>query len=114
MLSVPGVEGQMGLLANHAPILSLLQAGRLTLQTRESTVNMAVGPGFVKMSNNRAVCLVDFAENAGDIDKAAAERRRAELEKQLAAESDSVKQDALRTQLRAELARLEVAGARGA
>lgn len=114
MLSVPGVEGQMGLLAHHAPILALLQPGRLTLQTREQTVNMAVGSGFVKMSNNRAVCLVEFAENAADIDRAAAERRRADIEGRIAREADVAKQEEMRLALRAELARLEVAAGRGA
>ena len=114
MLSVPGVEGQMGLLAHHAPILALLQPGRLTLQTREQTLHMVVGNGFVKMTNNRAVCLVEFAENASEIDRAAAERRRAELEKKLVGEADMAAQEVLRNQLRAELARLEVTTGRGA
>lgn len=114
MLSVPGVEGQMGLLAHHAPILALLQPGRLTLQTREQTMNMAVGSGFVKMSQNRAVCLVDFAENARDIDRAAAERRRVEIEGTLSRETDASRQEELRQQLRAEQARLEVAVGHGA
>lgn len=113
MLSLPGVEGQMGLLANHAPILALLQPGRLTLQTRERTVNMAVGEGFVKMSNNRAVCLVDFAENSTDIDRPRAETHRAQLEKELIGETDLKKLDVLRSRLKAEQARLDVAAAHG-
>jgi F-type H+-transporting ATPase subunit epsilon len=114
MLSVPGVEGQMGLLANHAPILALLQPGRLTLQTRERTMNMAVGEGFVKMSNNRAVCLVDFAEQSDEIDRAKAESQRAELERELATEASTERREEIRRRLKAELARIEVAATRGA
>lgn len=109
MLSLPGVEGQLGILANHAPILALLQAGRVTLQTREQTVQMAVGEGFVKMSRNRAVCLVDFAENAEEIDASKVQARLAELERDLAAETVADKRDAVMRRMRAEKARLEVA-----
>lgn len=114
MLSVPGVEGQMGLLAHHAPILSLLQPGRLTLQTLDSTTDMVVGPGFVKMSHNRAVCLVDFAEKATDIDRAAAERRLRELEERLKGETDAARRDELRVQVRCEQVKIEAATGRGA
>ncbi len=109
-LTVTGVEGQMGLLANHAPILALLQAGRLILQTRERTVNMAVGEGFVKMSDNRAVCLVDFAEQSDEIDRGRAEGKRSELERALGASLTPEKRDELRRQLAAEQARIDVSG----
>lgn len=109
MLSLPGVEGQMGVLANHAPILAMLQPGRLTLHTRERTIRMAIGEGFVKMSNNRAVCLVDFAERTDEIDTARAASRRSDLERELASETAAEKRDDIRRRLRAEQARLEAA-----
>lgn len=109
MLSVPGVDGQMGILVGHAPILALLQAGRLTLQTRERTLNMAVGEGFVKMSNDRAVCLVDFAEMPNEIDRARAESQRGEIERELTAATTADQRDALQRRLRAAQARIDVA-----
>ncbi len=108
LLTVPGEEGQMGLMANHAPLLALLRPGPLTLRTRNHTYVMAVGAGFVKMNANHAVCLVDFAEPAEEIDGPAATRRQATLQSAVEAAGTEEERAALRGQLAGEQARLDV------
>jgi len=106
---MPGVEGQMGLLANHAPILALLQPGVLTVRGKNKDIRLAVGGGFVKMSDNRAVALVDFAERAEEIDAEKARQARIALEKELGVPMSVDAREPLRMRLREQTARLEVA-----
>lgn len=63
---VPGSEGYLGVLANHAPLITALQPGTLTVrdaagQEREYHVT----GGFFEVSSNRAILLADSIEAAG-------------------------------------------------
>jgi F-type H+-transporting ATPase subunit epsilon len=76
---IPGADGYLGILPEHAPLLSRLKPGLLTytLGGREHT--LAVHGGFVEVKNNHVRCLVDQAERAEDIDltRAQAAQKRA-------------------------------------
>ena len=80
MLIVPGADGEIGVLARHAPLIATLKAGstRVHLGNGESrTREYATGPGFFKVEQDRAIALVDDAVLANEID---AERARRQLE----------------------------------
>ena len=76
-LVAPGSEGFLGVLANHAPLITGLIPGALTLTYPDgrSEVFVASG-GFLEVSNNRAVILADAAERRDEIDVARAEESR--------------------------------------
>ena len=78
------VEGDLGVLADHAPLLSLLVPGVVVITPLEgeSEIKAAVAEGFISVANNRVSILSEDAFLADEIDVAAA---RAELE---AAEAD--------------------------
>ena len=78
------VEGDLGVLADHAPLLSLLVPGVVVITPLEgeSEIKDAVAEGFISVANNRVSILGEDAFLADEIDVAAA---RAELE---AAEAD--------------------------
>jgi F-type H+-transporting ATPase subunit epsilon len=78
MLIVPGAEGEIGVLARHAPLVAMLKAGstRIHLSGNEILV-FATGPGFFKVEQDRAIALVDDAVDAKAIDS---DRARAQLE----------------------------------
>jgi len=78
------VEGDLGVLADHAPLLSLLVPGVVVITPLEgeSEIKAAVAEGFISVANNRVSILSEDAFLAEEIDVAAA---RAELE---AAEAD--------------------------
>ena len=88
MVIVPGADGEIGVLARHAPLVALLKAGGvriyLSREPMEDVVEFATGPGFFKVENDRAIALVDHAVKADDIDEEDAQRQleeaRAELE----------------------------------
>ena len=92
MLIVPGAAGEIGVLARHAPLVAMLQAGSTRVHTGDGTVpEFATGPGFCQVLENRAIALVDDAVAAGEIDAGRArtqlEEARAELERVEAGES---------------------------
>jgi F-type H+-transporting ATPase subunit epsilon len=67
---VPGAKGYLGILAHHAPLISPLVPGKLTIQLQDgSETIMAISGGFVEVAGNRATILADAAEAADEIDK---------------------------------------------
>ena len=94
MLIVPGAAGEIGVLARHAPLVAMLQAGSTRVHTGDGQIQeFATGPGFFQVLENRAIALVDDAVPAGEIDEARArtqlEEARAELERVEAGESSA-------------------------
>lgn len=111
MVRLPGVEGEMGILANHAPLLAMLNPGILVYRLKGEDHSLATGEGFVKVAENRVVVMVDSAERPDEIDPAKAESQRQAVERELAAHSGP-EGDRLRTQLMLALARQKVSGRR--
>jgi F-type H+-transporting ATPase subunit epsilon len=71
-------DGDIGVMPNHAPILSVLVEGTVEIRTdADEYLVAAVGSGFLSVANNRVSILVEHAEMSGDIDL---ERARRELE----------------------------------
>jgi len=77
---VPGELGQMGILPNHAPLLSTLRFGILTVRHQSQEENFAIAGGIIEVQPDLITVLADAAENVREIDisRAEAARRRAE------------------------------------
>jgi F-type H+-transporting ATPase subunit epsilon len=96
MLIVPGADGEIGVLARHAPLVALLNAGSTRIYRDRQTqdvLEFATGPGFFKVEQDRALALVDDAVDARKIDDARAqeqlEKAQSELERLERGESDA-------------------------
>ena len=96
MVIVPGADGEIGVLARHAPLIALLQAGSTRVyknREAEEVQEFATGPGFFTVEQDRALALVDTAVNVREIDPAAAqeqlEQAKAELERVERGESEA-------------------------
>jgi F-type H+-transporting ATPase subunit epsilon len=95
MLIVPGADGEIGVLARHAPLIAMLKAGSTRVHVkRDSEVQeFATGPGFFKVEQDRALALVDDAVDASQIDERRAreqlEAAKAELEQVEQGESEA-------------------------
>jgi F-type H+-transporting ATPase subunit epsilon len=80
MVVVPGVEGELGVLPRHAPIVSRLKVGEVRIRT-EGTVwhSFAINEGYFKMQRDRALVLVEgaVAADAIDVDVARADEEDA-------------------------------------
>ena len=93
MVVVPGVAGEMGILPNHAPLLSTLKFGILKVRYKGEEEIFTVAGGVIEVQPDLITVLADSAENVGEIDVARAEaaRKRAEniLKEGPPADSDS-------------------------
>jgi F-type H+-transporting ATPase subunit epsilon len=96
MVIVPGAAGEIGVLARHAPLIALLQAGSTRVYTNreaQEVQEFATGPGFFTVEQDRALALVDTAVNVREIDPAVAEEQleqaKAELERVERGESEA-------------------------
>lgn len=81
MVIAPGIEGELGILPHHAPLMTALTYGQLVIRKEgEEDVLMAIGGGFMEVRGDRVTILADTAERAEEIDeeRALAARRRAE------------------------------------
>ena len=67
---VPGAKGYLGVMAHHAPLISPLVPGKLTVILPDGVeILMAISGGFIEVANNSATILADAAEMADQIDK---------------------------------------------
>jgi F-type H+-transporting ATPase subunit epsilon len=83
-LIAPGVEGYLGVLTDHAPLITSLVPGKLTVKDLKNTeVVLAISGGFLEVLKNKVVILADAMEFARDIDleraKKALERAKQRL-----------------------------------
>ena len=83
MVIAPGVEGQLGILPHHAPLMTMLQAGELVARKGGQDEIMAISGGFLEVRPDRVIVLADAAERAEEIDMARAEAARKRAEESL-------------------------------
>jgi len=76
MVTLPGVEGQMGLLPGHIRMMTQMVPGELIVQKDGRDQFLAVGEGLVEVSSERVDILTDMAIGAENIDEAKAEEAR--------------------------------------
>ena len=78
MVTLPGANGQMGILRGHAPLLSTLDIGEIVLHRRDGNDYIAVSGGVVEVRPDTVTLLADVAEPGEEIDE---DRARAALER---------------------------------
>ena len=89
-LSVPGVTGSLGILANHAPLLAELKIGEAVLKAVDGTEHyFYIGGGFLEVSQNRVTILAEQSMAENEIDTEEAARLEREGRERLAGLSDS-------------------------
>lgn len=70
---IPGVEGELGVLPQHVPLMTQLLPGELRVLKGGEEIRLAVGEGFVEIAADRVTVLTDMAIKESDIDESAAE-----------------------------------------
>ena len=80
MVVAPGIDGTLGILPRHAPLITVLSSGELRIKKDGREQALVVFGGFMEVTPDRVIVLADTAEHAEEIDVARAEeaRRRAE------------------------------------
>ena len=109
IVMVPGVDGELGILPHHAPIMTMIKPGEVLVRKGTEEYSLAVSGGFLEVKPDHITILADAAERADEIDIARAEAAKKRAEEHLTnrtAETDSANAEA---SLRRALARLKVA-----
>jgi F-type H+-transporting ATPase subunit epsilon len=107
-VNVPGTEGDLGILHDHAPILTLLRSGQLSYEKEGETMVLVVSGGYLEVTDNRVTVLAETGEFLHEIDRERAELAKADAEKRLG-ETDISEEEYIETQkkLFRAIARLE-------
>lgn len=75
-VTIPGSEGQLGILKGHTPFLSFVDIGELSALQEGRRIFFAVNTGYAEVASNKVTVLVETAESASTIDKERALRAR--------------------------------------
>ena len=82
-VNAPGSEGDLGILYDHAPLLTNLRSGQLSYEKDGETVALVVSGGYLEVTDNRVTVLAETGEFLHEIDRERAERAYADAEKLL-------------------------------
>ena len=82
-VDVPGIEGDFGVLAGHAPYVTTLRPGILTVHGDDGEQKIVVLGGFAEVSAQGLTVLADVAESVEEIDPGMIETRIAEMERRI-------------------------------
>ena len=106
----PGIDGELGILPNHAALMTMLAHGELRVKQEGNEVDLAVSGGFMEVRPDHVIILADTAERSEEIDLARAEEARKKAE-QARAEAPVGAEAALAAEaaLKRALTRLKVA-----
>ena len=80
----PGIEGELGILPHHAPLLTTLGVGELRIRKGDQDEYFAIAGGFLQVRPDRVVVMAETADMASEIDLASVEEARREAERALA------------------------------
>ncbi|MGD9117312.1 MAG: F0F1 ATP synthase subunit epsilon [Dehalococcoidia bacterium] len=105
----PGVQGQLGILPHHAPLMTTLLPGELLVKKGGEEFYLAISGGFIEVRPDRIIVLADAAERVEEIDIARAEEAKRRAEKRLAEHEPGVDTARAEAALRRSLIRLQVA-----
>jgi F-type H+-transporting ATPase subunit epsilon len=83
MVTLPGVEGEMGIFPMHVPLMTQLVPGEIAVRKNGQDFFLAVGDGFVEITGDSVSILTDMAIKAQDIDEAKVEEARKRAEARL-------------------------------
>jgi F-type H+-transporting ATPase subunit epsilon len=105
----PGIEGELGIMADHLPLITRLKIGVLKILTESEEITMAVSEGYLEVTRERVLILAEAAELPEEINVQRALEAKRRAEERLAS---AEKQDFARAQAALERAmtRLKVAG----
>ena len=84
MVIAPGVDGQLGILPKHAPLMTILKPGELTIRKDGEDTYVAVSGGFMEVLGNRVSVLADASERSDEIDEERAQQAMQRAQERLA------------------------------
>ena len=108
MVTLPGVEGEMGIYPQHVPLLTQVVPGEIIARKDGRDYSLAVGDGFVEITGERVAIMADMAIRAENIDEAKAEEAKRRAEARLAEHLNDEELAVVQAALSHSLAQLKV------
>ena len=108
-LVAPGVAGQLGILPNHAPLMTVLQPGELLVRTGGDESYLALSGGYLEVLGNQVIVLADAAEDVDEIDEARAQEALARAQERISSRASDIELEQAVASLRRAQVRVTVA-----
>jgi len=110
-VTIPGLDGALGILPGHAPLITELGIGELSYHTTTSSqpILLAVLRGFAEVLPDRVTLLAETAERAEEIDLARAQAAKARAEQRLASNDTNIDWDRATIALQRAVIRIQIA-----
>jgi F-type H+-transporting ATPase subunit epsilon len=109
MVTVPGIDGELGILPHHTRLISALGIGELRIKKAGTVESLLIAGGFVEVRPDKVIVMADLAEHTDEIDEAKAVEARRRAEAELEAVHDPVDLARVRASLQMALMRERIA-----
>lgn len=109
ILVAPGIEGELGILPNHSPLLTIMQPGEIRVDKDGEETYIAVSGGFLEVIGNNATILADTAERSEEIDESRAQAAIDRAQERIDAAGPNINLPRAVMSIRRSRARLKVA-----
>ncbi|WP_347489359.1 F0F1 ATP synthase subunit epsilon [Desulfoscipio sp. XC116] len=107
---LPGTEGELGILPEHAPLVSALKIGLVRVQHEGKVLKIAVSGGFAEVRNSKVTVLANAAEREDQINVQRAQAAKERAEQRLSAPGSDVDTARAEAALKRALNRLKAGG----
>jgi F-type H+-transporting ATPase subunit epsilon len=114
VLVAPGIEGQLGILPHHAPLMTALQPGELLIRKDGEETYLAVTGGFLEVIGNTVTILADACERSDEIDEQRAQEAMDLARERLERQDIDIQLEQVAVSMRRAQVRLNVARRRRA
>ena len=104
-----GIEGQLGILPHHAPLITMLKPGELLIRKDREETYMAITGGFLEVRPDKVIILADACERCDDIDLERAEAAKHRAEERLKTHIPGIDLQRAEAALRRSMIRIKVA-----
>ena len=108
MVTLPGIEGQLGIYPDHVRLMTQMEPGEMIVRRDGRDEFLAVGEGLVEITANRVAIVTDMAVAADSIDEAKAEEARQRAAARLREKLSSEEVASVNASLARSLAQLRV------
>ena len=108
-MAAPGIAGQLGILPNHAPLMTLLQPGELMVRAGGEESYLALSGGYIEVLGNQVIILADAAEDVDEIDEARAQEAMERAQQRIANRTSDLELEQAVASLRRAQVRVTVA-----
>ena len=105
----PGIDGELGILPRHAPLLTVLKPGEIRVVADGEESYIAVSGGFLEVLGNKVTIFADTAEREDEIDVQRTEEALARAQERVAASASDADLERAMASIRRSQARLKVA-----